>query len=121
MKAFEEGQRVVYRGLRGPGLEWDGRDGVVEETYRDYDGYRAKVLLDGETKSWSFDVEDLELVKQTYYIENTSAESSLYVMVPMELTDAEAALIQRVIAELEAVKGHFEPTLSMERKEQEKK
>lgn len=113
MKAFEDGQRVRYMGMRGPGVEWYGHEGVVKESYRDYDGNRVLVLLDGVEKAWSFDEDSLEPVKAMYAIENM-AEDSTYA--ELELTEPEAALIERVIAELERVKGYGAPTLSIERK-----
>lgn len=114
MKAFENGQRVRYLGLRGPGLEWYGREGVVTETYRDYDGQRVQVLLDGETKAWSFDVNDVEPVKSRYDITNWAEDSTSAVM---ELTDTEAAVIQRVIDVLNTDRPDYAPELTMKKEE----
>lgn len=113
MKAFGKGDRVRYTGMRGPGVKWDGRQGVVTETYRDYDGERASVLLDGETKAWSFDVESLEPVKETYEITNWAEDSTSAIL---ELTDAEAAVVQRVIEALNADRPDYAPELTMEKK-----
>ena len=99
MKAFEDGERVRFVGVEGLHTKWTGREGVVTDSYRDFDGNRAEVRFDGETKSVSFDEDDLEAVKSTYDIE-MSAEASISVY--MELTDAEAELLGRLVAAFKA-------------------
>jgi hypothetical protein len=120
MKAFEDGQRVRYVGIEGLTSEWKGREGVVTDSYREYDGNRVEVLMDGETESVSFDEDDLEAVKATYEIENwaedfprqTGATSAT-----LDLTDAEAALVQRVIETLNEGRANYAPTMTIKKKE----
>ena len=112
MKAFEDGERVRYVGVAGLGSKWSGREGVVLDSFRDYDGNRVMVQFDGEERGVSFDEDDFEAVKSTYSIENM-AEDSTYL--ELELTDAEAALIQRVITGLNDEKVTHAPTLEMKK------
>lgn len=114
MAAFEDGQRVRYVGIDGLGSKWKGREGVVEDSYRDFDGNRVLVMIDGEDHAVSFDEEDFEAVRSTYEIEN-DAEDSAYA--EMDLTDPEFALVQRVFAELNRDRPEFAPTISIKRKE----
>jgi hypothetical protein len=113
MTAFEDGQRVRYIGMRGPGVEWYGREGVVKETYRRYGGNRVLVLLDGEEMAWSFDEGSLEPAKATYIIENWAEDST---SAELELTEPEAALIERVVEALNDTNVAYAPTLTFERK-----
>lgn len=115
MRAFEDGQRVRYVGIEGLGSEWKGREGVVTDSFREFDGNRSMVRFDGEERSISFDDDDLEAVKTTYEIENSAEDSS---WVSMELTDPEAALIQRVIDGLNNGKPEYAPTLTMKKEEE---
>jgi hypothetical protein len=112
MKAFEDGQRVRYVGSEGLRSQWAGRVGVVKDTYRDYDGQRVLVQFDGEERSISFEVDDLEPVKQTYHIQNWAEGSA---SATLELTDAEAALIQRVIDALDEDPEDYAPSLTIDK------
>jgi len=112
MKAFEDGQRVRYVGFGGLRSQWAGREGVIKDTYRDYDGQRVLVQFDGEERSTSFDVDDLEPVKQAYRIHNWGEGN---VSATLELTDAEAALIQRVIDALHEDHEDYAPDLTIDK------
>lgn len=112
MRAFEDGQRVRYVGTEGLGSEYKGREGVVHDTYKDYDGYRVTVELDGEAHWISFDEDDLEAVKATYEIVNDAEDST---WITIALTDREAALIQTVIDGLNNGKREYAPTLEMKK------
>lgn len=114
MKAFEDGERVRYRGITGLHSKWDGLEGVVKGSYRDFDGNRVEVLLDGEKYAIFFDEDNLEPVKSTYEIENMAEDST---WVELELTDAEAALLQRVISGLNEGKPTYAPTLVLTKKQ----
>ena len=116
MNAFEDGQRVRYMGMRGPGLKWNGREGAVQASYRDYDGNRVLVLLDGEKTAWSFDEDDFEAVKETYVIENAAEGFTTAVM---ELTTSEVALIERMIEQFKDTTDEYAPTMTI-KKEQKK-
>lgn len=109
MKAFEDGERVRYVGVAGLGSKWAGREGVVLDSFRDYDGNRVMVQFDGEDRGVSFDEDDFEPVKNMYSIENMAEDST---SLELELTDAEAALIQRVISGLNEGRA---PTLEMKK------
>lgn len=110
MKAFEDGQRVRYVGTTGYGSEYKGREGAVQDSYRDYDGYRVLVLLDGEKRGLSFDEDDFEAVKTTYRIENNGEDIT---SATMDLTDTEAALLKRVIEAVNDENYKDVPVLSM--------
>jgi hypothetical protein len=112
MNTFEDGERVRYVGVVGLGTKWAGREGTVLDSYRDYDGNRVTVKFDGEDHGTSFDAEDLEAVKVRYSIENMAEDST---SLEIELTDAEAALIQRVITGLNDGKVGYAPTLTMKK------
>jgi hypothetical protein len=79
MQAFNEGDRVRYLGMRGPGVEWYGREGVVVESYRNYDGERARVQLDG---AWSFGVDQLESVSTVPVGTEVRTRSGVFPSVP---------------------------------------
>lgn len=102
MNAFEDGERVRYVGIAGLHSKWNGREGVVLDTFKDYDGTRVMVQFDGEDRGVSFDEDDFEAVKSTYTIEDSAEDA---VSVTLELTDAEAALITRVAHELKAARN----------------
>lgn len=111
MYAFNEGDRVRYVGIEGH--EWNGREGVVEGTYRESDGERVMVLFEGDSKALSFLVESFEPVKETYTIKNESEDYSIAVM---ELTDSEAALIKKLVAELDRdVVSGMQPRLTIKK------
>lgn len=110
MRAFEDGERVEYVGTSGLGSEYIGREGVVLDSYRDYDGYRVMVRFDGEERGVSFDEEDLEAVKTTYTIRNQGDDD---VTMNIALTDREAALVRMVIEGLTDDKAPYAPTLTM--------
>lgn len=112
MRAFEDGERVRFVGVEGLNTKWTGREGVVTDSYRDFDGNRAEVRFDGEDKSVSFDEDDLEAVRTRYIIENAAEDSVIAVL---ELTDTEAALIQRVIESLNDENVTYAPTLEMKK------
>lgn len=112
MKAFEDGQRVRYVGVEGLGSEYKGREGVVVDSYRDYDGYRVTVLLDGEERGISFDEDDLEVVKTVYEIANSAEDMS---WMKIALSDREAELVRTVIDGLNTGKPEYAPTLEMKK------
>jgi len=116
MRAFEDGERVRFVGVEGLHTKWTGREGVVTDSYRDFDGNRAEVRFDGETKSVSFDEDDLEAVKSTYEIE-MAAEDSTYAT--MELTDTEAAVLLRLVSEFAVAHdpNRYQPTMTMKKVE----
>lgn len=112
MRAFEDGERVRYVGVEGLISVWQGKEGVVIGSYRDFDGNRVDVLFDGETKSVSVAEDDLEAVKATYEIVNDAEDST---WIAIALTDREAALIQTVIDGLNNGKREYAPTLEMKK------
>lgn len=112
MRAFEDGERVRYVGVEGLGSEYKGREGVVTDSFRDFDGYRVTVLLDGEERGISFDEDDLEAVKATYEIVNAAED---HTWMKIALSDREAALIQMVIDGLNNGKREYAPTLEMKK------
>lgn len=112
MRAFEDGERVRFVGVEGLHTKWTGREGVVTDSYRDFDGNRAEVRFDGEDKSVSFDEDDLEAVKSTYEIVNDAEDST---WMKIALSDREAALIQMVIDGLNNGKREYAPTLEMKK------
>lgn len=112
MKAFEDGERVQFVGFSGLHSKWDGREGVVLDSFRDYDGNRVMVQFDGETTSVSFDEDDFVAVKTTYEIINDAEEST---WMKIALSDREAALIQMVIDGLNTGKPTYAPTLEMKK------
>jgi hypothetical protein len=113
MAAFEDGQHVRYVGTEGLGSKWKGREGVVKDSYRDFDGNRVEVLMKGETRAISFDEEDFEAVKATYQIKNSAGNS---VWADLELTEPEAVLIRKVCEALNNDKVTYAPTLTFKRK-----
>lgn len=117
MRAFEDGERVRYVGVEGLTTQWKGKEGVVTDSYRDFDGNRTEVRFDGETKSVSFDEDDLEAVKTTYWIDNNAEDST---STKIALTDREAALIQMVIDGLNTGAPTYAPTLEMKKDDADK-
>lgn len=114
MKAFEDGQRVRYVGMAGLHSDLKDKVGVVTESFRLFDEQRISVLFDGEDKASHYDVEDFEAVRETYIIENDGDDITT---AEMELTDVEAALIQRVCEALNDENYKYTPTLSIVKKE----
>ena len=107
MKTFNKGDRVKYIKT---GKERSGREGLVQDSYRDYDGERVVVLFDGEGTAWSFDDEDFELAKETYVIEMWGEDSTIAVM---ELTPSEVALIERMIEQFENTPVDYAPSMTI--------
>lgn len=107
MQTFNKGDRVKYVGMK-PALA--GRTGTVQDAYRDYDGERVMVLLDGEDKAWSYDDGDFEILKETYMIEMSAEDATIAVM---ELTPSEVALIERMIDQFDNYIGGYAPTMSI--------
>lgn len=116
MRAFEDGERVRFVGVAGLGSKWAGREGVVLDSYRDFDGNRVIVQFDGEDRGVSFDEDDFAAVKSTYEIE-MAAEDSTYAT--MELTDTEAAVLLRLVAEFAVAHdpNRYQPTMTMKKVE----
>ena len=112
MKAFEDGQRVRYVGAEGLYSALKGRVGVVTESFRLFDEQRISVQFEGENAASHYDVDDFEAVKETYEIANSAEDMS---WTSMELTDPEAALIQRLIDGLNTGKPTYAPTLEMKK------
>ncbi len=112
MKAFEDGQRVKYVGTAGLHSDLKGRVGVVTESFRLFDEQRISVLFEGEDTALHYDVDDFEAVTDIYTIENMAEDS---VSATLELTDAEAALVARVIEALNDDRVTYAPTLEMKK------
>lgn len=111
---FNDGERVRYVGIPGWPYERNGQEGIVQYSFRDYDGNYVMVLFDGDEKPTSFEEERFELVKTTYVIDN-SAEAS--VSTRIELSEREVELIQMVIDGLNDEKRELAPTLSIRKAE----
>lgn len=114
MRAFEDGERVRYVGVEGLCTQWTGREGVVTYSYRYYDGTQVEVRFDGEDRSVPFDEDDLEAVKTTYEIANSAEDMS---WISIELTDSEAALVQRIVEGLNKDRPTYAPTMEMKKVE----
>jgi type 1 glutamine amidotransferase len=114
MAEFEDGTRVRFVGVPGFHSKWKGRVGVVTGTYRATEEIFLEVQFEGEESAVSFYPEDFEAFKETYYIENSAEDASL---VEMDLTDVEAALIQRVCEALNDDNYRDTPTLEIKKKE----
>jgi hypothetical protein len=116
MAEFEDGTRVRYVGTPGLHDKWKGRVGVVKDTYRATEEIFLEVQFEGEEGTVSFYPEDFEAVKETYEIE-MSAEDSTYAV--MELTDAEASVLIRLVAafSLDHNPERLQPTMTIKKKE----
>ena len=112
MAEFEDGQRVRYVGVEGLTSIWKGRVGVVKDVYRATEQMFIDVQFEGVDRVVSFDPEDFEPFREKYEIENAAED---YTWTEMELTDPEAALIQRVIDGLNENRRTYAPTLGIKK------